>query len=38
VLYYPTIAAAIFLLTILLLVSMVIVDILNVYLDPRVSL
>jgi peptide/nickel transport system permease protein len=37
-LYYPTIAAAIFLLTLLLLISMLIVDVLNVYLDPRVSL
>lgn len=37
VLYYPTIAAAIFLLTLLLLFSMVIVDLLNAYLDPRVS-
>lgn len=37
-LYYPTIAAAIFLLTLLLLISMVIVDVINVYLDPRVSL
>ncbi len=38
ILYYPTIAAAIFLLTVLLLISLIIVDILNVYLDPRVSL
>lgn len=38
VLYVPTIAAAIFLLTVLLLASMVIVDILNAYLDPRVVL
>ena len=37
-LYYPTIAAAIFLLTVLLLISMVIVDLLNAYLDPRVGL
>lgn len=37
-LYYPTIAAAIFLLTLLLLISMIIVDTLNAYLDPRVSL
>lgn len=37
VLYYPTIAAAIFLLTMLLLFSMILVDIINVYLDPRVS-
>lgn len=37
-LYYPTIAAAIFLLTLLLLISLIIVDILNAYLDPRVSL
>ena len=37
VLYYPTIAAAIFLLTVLLLVSMFIVDVINTYLDPRVS-
>jgi peptide/nickel transport system permease protein len=36
VLYYPTIAAAIFLLTMLLLFSMILVDIINVYLDPRV--
>lgn len=38
ILYYPTIAAAIFLLTMLLLISMILVDILNAYLDPRVSL
>lgn len=37
VMYYPTIAAAIFLLTVILLSSMVIVDALNAYLDPRVS-
>ncbi|MBU7033139.1 MAG: ABC transporter permease [Theionarchaea archaeon] len=37
VLYYPTIAAAIFLLTMLLLFSMILVDIINVYMDPRVS-
>lgn len=37
-LYYPTIAAAIFLLTMLLLISMIIVDLLNAYLDPRVIL
>ncbi len=38
VLYYPTIAAAIFLLTVILLGSMLIVDVVNTYLDPRVSL
>lgn len=37
-LYYPTIAAAIFLLTVLLLISMIIVDMLYAYLDPRVSI
>ncbi|KYK36376.1 MAG: ABC transporter permease [Theionarchaea archaeon] len=37
-LYYPTISAAIFLLTVILLVSMICVDVLNAYLDPRVSL
>lgn len=36
-LYYPTIAAAIFLLTVILLVFMLIVDVINTYLDPRVS-
>lgn len=36
-LYYPTIMAAIFLLTVLLLISMLIVDMVNAYLDPRVS-
>ncbi|MGD2251074.1 MAG: ABC transporter permease [Candidatus Methanofastidiosia archaeon] len=36
-LYYPTIAAAIFLLTVLLLFSMILVDIINVYLDPRIN-
>ena len=38
VLDYLTISAAIFLLTVLLLASMVIVDFLNAYLDPRVVL
>ncbi len=38
VLDYLTISAAIFLLTVLLLTSMVIVDFLNAYLDPRVVL
>lgn len=33
-----TISAAIFLLTVMLLISMIIVDILNAYLDPRVRL
>jgi peptide/nickel transport system permease protein len=37
VLYYPTIAAAIFLLTLILMISMIIVDTLNAYLDPRVN-
>ena len=37
-LYYPTIASAIFLLTVLLLISMIIVDMLYAYLDPRVSI
>jgi peptide/nickel transport system permease protein len=36
-LYYPTIAAAIFLFTVLLLFSMILVDIINVYIDPRVG-
>jgi len=38
ILYYPTIAAGIFLLTVLLLFSMVLVDMINVYLDPRVGI
>ena len=37
-LYYPTISASIFLLTVLLLISMILVDLLNAYLDPRVSI
>jgi len=37
-LYYPTISAAIFLLTLILLFSMILVDIIYAYLDPRVSL
>ncbi len=37
-LYYPTIGAAVFMLTVILLVSMIIVDALNAYLDPRVRL
>jgi peptide/nickel transport system permease protein len=35
-LYYPVISAAIFLLTVILVLSMIIVDTLNAYLDPRV--
>lgn len=37
VLDYTTISAAIFLLAVILMISMVVVDILNAYLDPRVS-
>ncbi|MBU7042328.1 MAG: ABC transporter permease [Theionarchaea archaeon] len=37
VLYYPTISAAIFLLTVILVSSMIIVDTVNAYLDPRVN-
>lgn len=36
VLHYPTISAAIFLLTVIMLVSMIIMDMVNAYLDPRV--
>jgi peptide/nickel transport system permease protein len=38
VMHYPTITAAIFLLTVMLLISMFIMDMLYAYLDPRVSL
>lgn len=38
IMYYPMISAAIFLLTVILLCSMTVVDVLNAYLDPRVSL
>ncbi len=38
VMHYPTISAAIFLLTVMLLISMFIMDMLYAYLDPRVSL
>jgi peptide/nickel transport system permease protein len=34
--YYPTILAAIFLLTVILLIFIVIMDVLNAYVDPRV--
>ena len=36
--HYPTISASIFLLTVMLLISMFIMDMLYAYLDPRVSL
>ncbi|KYK36687.1 MAG: hypothetical protein AYK18_11325 [Theionarchaea archaeon DG-70] len=35
---YPTISAGIFLLTVIMLISMIIVDVVNAYLDPRVVL
>ena len=37
ILYYPKISAAIFLIAMILLVSITVVDVLNAYLDPRVS-
>lgn len=37
-LHYPTISAAIFLLTVIMMISMIISDFLNAYLDPRVIL
>jgi peptide/nickel transport system permease protein len=38
VLHYPTISASIFLLTVIMLISLFVVDILYAYLDPRVRL